>query len=55
MRMTIETYGDRFVVIEDEEITGIFKTKMAALDAAHRWNRKIWNWTSLLDQEAGEK
>lgn len=53
--MTIETYGDRFVVIEDEEITGVFKTRRAALDAAHRWNRKIWNWTSLLDQEAGER
>ena len=48
--MTIETYGDRFVVIDDEEITGVFKTKMAALDAAHRWN-----WTSLLDQEADER
>ena len=53
--MTIEAYGDRFVVIEDEEIVGIFKTEMTALDAAHRWNRKIWNWTSLLDQEADER
>lgn len=49
--MTIETYGDRYVVLKGEAIVGIYKTLKQALDVAHAWNYKLWSWDSLLDLE----